>query len=626
MGSTQRNLAESDTRQRPKDHWRGEDHRAPPGSFGSSDPRHSKSSGGEPREAGREGARSSTASGGRRSGERGVSSKQANYWSTSRFEQLSKQGAFDLKRLDDVTGTWGLKIWMNELEPPMGDEDMQVYCRWLHHRLHKVREECGLRSLRQVRTEVNFSKNGLGDDALGRLLQALQRSELHVISLNFFANRLTPAGAHHVFDFLWSASFPVLEIHLSHNEIDDESALELIRVLSEHPKYQPRRVREGSAELQFPPVWLRLNNNWIRHPHKLLRTLESQLGVTFCLARNRHACGPNKCGHRGLNVPLVHLYTFETQDDPSPSDDSMEERSGQKHRELQPLHRQMGERGEYSAPSLPRQQRRWTASMPALPESPGSPSSSSGSPQPGGGRSGAPPSGPPPAMLLPGSSSVALAVRQSARSQGQTSMPHSIAAAVAPDLSDQPGGSRKTEAVSADADSTVLALSSARDTSDTAAESGPSHSLVAAAFPVAPQVLARPPSAPAAAQPGSRRAAAPSTAAPGGKPSGSGGASRRGVPEVTPEPDGQGGQGASPGPAKSTPPPSEAPKSRASKVTDPSEEEEAMKPARPPKLLAPPKILQRGSKPVGQAAPPIATSAAGTPASVALPLEESRAH
>merc|ERR1719491_1408160 len=213
-------------------------------------------------------------------------------------------------------GTWSLKIRMQELELAFTDDDMQVYCRWLHHRLHSMRQELGLSCLRQVRADVNFSKNGLSDDALARLLQALQRSQLHVVCLNLYANQFTAVGARHIGDFLWEASSAVREVHLSHNRIDDEAALELIRLIADHPKYQPRRCRNNIGDWQHP-LWLRLNNNWIKHPRRLLRSLESELGIPFCIARNRHSCGPTKCGWKGNSgVPLVHLYTFEVQDGP----------------------------------------------------------------------------------------------------------------------------------------------------------------------------------------------------------------------------------------------------------------------------------------------------------------------
>lgn len=246
-------------------------------------------------------------------GERGSTVRCSRKWSTARFERLSRQGAFDLRKAED--GLWDLRIWMSELDPPLNDEGMQVYCRWLHKGLASLREECKLWSLRQIRAEVNFSKNGLSDDAVGRLLQALQRSELHVTSLNLFANNLGPAGTYHICDFLRSASFPVNEVHLSHNQIDDASALELLRVFAEHPRYPLRRaVQRGGAET-WVPVWLRLNNNLIVDPVRVLRQAEAECGVTVSVSHDSHMVyAPAKSGWRGSGMPLVHMLHFSLQD------------------------------------------------------------------------------------------------------------------------------------------------------------------------------------------------------------------------------------------------------------------------------------------------------------------------
>jgi len=138
-------------------------------------------------------------------------------------------------------------------------------------------------------------------------LQALQSAELCVTSLNFFGNCIGPLGAQHVVDFLRGASFPVCEIHLSHNKIDDEAAVELMRALTEHPRYPPRRSHGGSGEV-FVPVWLRLNNNWIRHPARVLRT-----AAPSALRTTAKVC------------EWLHLYHFDVQDMPPPQD-CLEER------------------------------------------------------------------------------------------------------------------------------------------------------------------------------------------------------------------------------------------------------------------------------------------------------------
>lgn len=250
-----------------------------------------------------------------------------NPWSTVRFEKLSRQGAFELKR--DGDGSWDLRINMSELDPPLTDEGMQVYCRWLHQGLQRVREESGLRSLRQIRAEVNFSKNGLSDEAVGRLLQALQRSELSVTSLNLFANCIGPVGAHQVCEFLRGASFALHEVHLSHNKLDDEAALEMIRLFTDHPKYPPRKAREGGVGEAPVPVWLRLNNNWIKDPAKVLKTVEAEPGVSLSLAQSRNTGGPTLCG-------WLHMYRFDVQDQPCQNPEQQEDKTGSSRKKDRP--------------------------------------------------------------------------------------------------------------------------------------------------------------------------------------------------------------------------------------------------------------------------------------------------
>lgn len=46
----------------------------------------------------------------------------------------------------------------------------------------------------EVSAELSMAWNHMGDDALGRLLQALQRSQVRVRSLKFGGNNLSPEG------------------------------------------------------------------------------------------------------------------------------------------------------------------------------------------------------------------------------------------------------------------------------------------------------------------------------------------------------------------------------------------------------------------------------------------------
>jgi len=74
----------------------------------------------------------------------------------------------------------------------------------------------------------------------------------------------------------------------------------------EHPKYIARRQREGET---VAPLTLRLNNNWIRDPMRLLKKVESDRGVTVSFASNRQVNGPTLNG-------WLHLYRFDVQDQP----------------------------------------------------------------------------------------------------------------------------------------------------------------------------------------------------------------------------------------------------------------------------------------------------------------------
>mmetsp|Transcript_11336 Transcript_11336/g.26114 ORF Transcript_11336/g.26114 Transcript_11336/m.26114 type:complete len:1026 (-) Transcript_11336:72-3149(-) len=212
-----------------------------------------------------------------------ASRRSSEPWSAARLDRLCKQGGFGFKQVGDEQ--WVMRLQMCDLEPPLGDEGMQVFCRWFHHRMQRIKESKGIRSMRQVRADVSFARNNLGDAAVGRLVTALQRADLHVATLNLIGNGIGLAGLRYVCDFLHEACCPVYEVHLGHNDIDDEAALELVRAMAEHPRYAAKRAG------QDPPVqiWLRLNSNPIRDIGKVLWKLDSQYGANVCAVRNRQA-------------------------------------------------------------------------------------------------------------------------------------------------------------------------------------------------------------------------------------------------------------------------------------------------------------------------------------------------
>merc|ERR1711977_112860 len=138
--------------------------------------------------------------------------------------KLAQQGAFSVKESSHSSNV-DVIIWMCDLDPAWTDEAMQAYCSWLQQKLQVLKQQLGLQSLRHCRADVDFSRNGLSDAAVGTLLDTLAQSEMHVTILKLFANCIGPVGMQHLCNFLRRASFPIHEVHLSHNEIDDMSAL-----------------------------------------------------------------------------------------------------------------------------------------------------------------------------------------------------------------------------------------------------------------------------------------------------------------------------------------------------------------------------------------------------------------
>jgi len=243
------------------------------------------------------------------------SSASCDYWTTRRIERAAEK-AFEFKRHGDQ---WDLKISMGSLDPPLSEAGMERYCRWLRARLASIREEHGAQALRRCCGDVDFSSNGLSNQAVWMLLETLTKNEVHAASLKLYKNKISQGGVLAICEFIRTnkRAQAVYEMHLSHNEIDDDSAHELLRTLrKQRSRYPPRRTAEGRAgssdgrSSTLVPVWVRLNHNRILDPAGTLRALEAE-GITYCTARNSHGCGPGKCSK--ADCPLAHLYLFADQ-------------------------------------------------------------------------------------------------------------------------------------------------------------------------------------------------------------------------------------------------------------------------------------------------------------------------
>ena len=50
----------------------------------------------------------------------------------------------------DGSNSWTLRLCMDDLNPPLNDEGMQVFCRWLHQTFQLMREQHSIRSMQMV--------------------------------------------------------------------------------------------------------------------------------------------------------------------------------------------------------------------------------------------------------------------------------------------------------------------------------------------------------------------------------------------------------------------------------------------------------------------------------------------
>lgn len=230
-------------------------------------------------------------------------------WTTKQVEKVGKKH-FELRQKGEG---WQLKISMANLEPKITEAGMEKYCRWLQAQLAHFQEEKGSEPLKHCRGEIDFSQNEMSNQMLWGLLETLAQFKVHVACLKLFANKISQGGILALCEFIRenNEAEPIQEMHLSHNEIDDEAALELMRTLQVmQPRYPGRRLVEDTGESVVAPVWLRLNHNRIRDTEGVRKTAEQE-GITLCAARDRSACGTTRCSRK--ETPLMHLHSFGTQ-------------------------------------------------------------------------------------------------------------------------------------------------------------------------------------------------------------------------------------------------------------------------------------------------------------------------
>lgn len=199
--------------------------------------------------------------------------KPKEEWTPRRVEQVARKG-FELKRKGD---RWELKISMAKLDPPPTDAGMERYCQWLRVRLKAFREEHGVEPLRRCRGEVDFSGNGMTNQMIWMLLETLAQHQVHTAQLKLNSNSISQGGALAICEFIRTndQAEAIQELDLSHNEIDDEAANELLKTFAEQ---RARLPKSDAAKVQ---VRVHLAQNSIKDADAARKTAEAE-GVLLC--------------------------------------------------------------------------------------------------------------------------------------------------------------------------------------------------------------------------------------------------------------------------------------------------------------------------------------------------------
>lgn len=215
-----------------------------------------------------------------------------------------------------------LKIEKAKLDPPLDEAGWEKYCKWLHECFAAFRGEHGPACLRRCNGEVDFSQNNMSDQMVWMLFETLAQHEVHTAVVKLNGNCISQAGILALGEYIrTNKAEPVRELHLSNNEIDDESALELLRTLQMKPGYPPKRACEETGKIKATPVWMLLSHNRIENPEQVCRMAKAE-GITMCTSSDEVACDPTTCQHDDDSCPTVHLHSFNVQAQGSPQSPS----------------------------------------------------------------------------------------------------------------------------------------------------------------------------------------------------------------------------------------------------------------------------------------------------------------
>lgn len=147
---------------------------------------------------------------------------------------LFEQAAQRLVRFDPKASR--LRVDLSGFRPPLDDDDLATFARWLAPRLSGQRGRCVV--------ELDLSR-GAFDAGVGEILDVLRGLEIPVEGLSVRGGQLAAAGLAHVRAYLLGAAHACALDLRDNPQLDAASTASLLAALRNHPAYV--RARDGVA-------------------------------------------------------------------------------------------------------------------------------------------------------------------------------------------------------------------------------------------------------------------------------------------------------------------------------------------------------------------------------------------
>eukprot|EP00930_Biecheleria_cincta_P095284 TRINITY_DN87265_c0_g1_i1.p1 TRINITY_DN87265_c0_g1~~TRINITY_DN87265_c0_g1_i1.p1 ORF type:complete len:822 (+),score=91.47 TRINITY_DN87265_c0_g1_i1:158-2467(+) len=205
----------------------------------------------------------------------------------------------------------------------MDDDALVAWCSWAKETFEKKSPHDRNFSL------IDLSKNEIGDRGCRELVRLLFDLGAGVRVLKLQSNKLGRASAFAIAALLRSPRMPMHELHLSHNFIDKEGVMELLKSVAiattgETPAYPLCWKKSYNSQgPKFHPLWIRFEHNIIEGGAALVRAAEKDargermragflrqsLGTPlFCCVDDKlGGCKPSHCEKQSPEGPLAHI-------------------------------------------------------------------------------------------------------------------------------------------------------------------------------------------------------------------------------------------------------------------------------------------------------------------------------